>query len=407
MSRTLPDWLTAWETYVEGFPSPKLLCRWTGIAIIAGSMERKCWIRTKLGELYPNLYTFLLAPPAAGKTILTKTAWYFWSELKSHKLAPSSISKAALIDSLEEAKRQVVRGNEPVLTFNSLLISANELGVLLPSYENDFMNTLTDIYDCYPYSERRRHHNINIKLPRPQFNILAAAVPAYLNNILPEGAWDQGFLSRVMMIYSGESHLGELELEVEGELPEVDENHKETLKLRKSLIHDLKLIGADHGKFSWTKETVKAVKEWRIAGPATAPDHPKLTNYCARRSTQLLKLCMVASMVVGGEKLITLDHFDRALSWLMEAESAMPDIFKAMKKGGDGQTISECYHFVYKIYIKRKEPIQEFRIIRYLQDNTPTHNIERIIDLMVKGKLLVPQLGDKSGKLYIPGVKNV
>jgi len=99
---------------------------------------------------------------------------------------------------------------------------------------------------------------------------------------------------------------------------------------------------------------------------------------------------------------ITVEHFQRAESWLIEVEHYMPDIFKAMSHGGDGQLIKECWHFFYKIYIKKQEPIRHARLITFLQDRTPGHNVERLLSLMVASDMFTVVEVNKVGKCYVP-----
>ena len=82
--RRLPDWITSFEEYTSAFPSPQLFKKWGAIATIAMALERKCWIKTNIGDLYPNLYILCLAPPGVGKTIISSTIQEFLGELPDH-----------------------------------------------------------------------------------------------------------------------------------------------------------------------------------------------------------------------------------------------------------------------------------------------------------------------------------
>jgi hypothetical protein len=170
------------------------------------AMERKTYIRTNIGELFPNLYVIAIAPPGVGKTLITGTTQEFIAELGDHWMAPSSVSRASLVDALGAAERKVVipQNNPPVLSFNSLSVVQNEMGVFLPAYDMEFMAVLTDLYDCRNFSERKRSSDINTKMTAPQLNLFAATTVSYMADTMPEGAWDQGFLSRTLLIYSGE-----------------------------------------------------------------------------------------------------------------------------------------------------------------------------------------------------------
>ena len=394
MPRQLKDWGDAFNEYAEQMGSPLIFTKWAAIACVAGVLERKVWIRTGKGVLYPNMYTIFVAPPGIGKTVMTAEVRKFWSAVPNQFVASSSLTKASLIDDLKDAERRINRPNEEpnVVEFNSLKICSNELGVLLPSYENDFMNTLTDIYDGHGYSERRRVKDIQLDMTAPQINMLAATTPGYLSNMLPEGAWDQGFLSRTFLVYSG--------MQIKGDLFHEYELNED---LRDDLISDLKQIGALYGKASFEPAVADALNEWHKADGPPTPSHPKLQHYLTRRTVHLLKLCLVSSVMRDNTKVVTMEDYRRALDWLVEMESFIPDIFKSMSNGGDSQVMKECWHFAYQIYMKNKhQPVQEALIYQFLQNRVPAHSVDRLVDVMQKGGLMKLKMDGKRGRCYEP-----
>lgn len=382
MPRKLKNWIDGFMTFTEGKGSPLLWRRWSAIFIIASAMERKTWLTTAKGRLYPNLYTILVGGAGAGKSLAIDFVTLFLGELRDASelhLTPKSVTKASLIDRLAEAERKVVRPmmNPPILSYNSLTAVISELGVFLPAYDNEFMNTLTDLWDCKDYSETRRTHKISIDIKAAQLSLFGGTTPSYLNSFLPEGAWDQGFMSRVILIYSPSN-----------EFTDLFATFTYDTDLEKNLMADLKSIAATVGEFTVTDEVKEAINEWARRGGEPAPMHPKLTHYSARRPAHLLKLCMIACIADSEDRIITLDHFAEALDWLTEAEFVMPDIFKAMKSGGDGRVIEECYHYLYEQFIRDKKPILEHRVYHFLQERTPAHNVDRILQVMEKAGLI-------------------
>lgn len=394
--RQLGRWTDEFTKYMAGKGSPTIFVRWAGIFAIAAALERKVWIRSAKGILYPNLYIITVGPPGAGKTLSTSVVYDLLTKLDDHYIAPSSVTKASLIDALVGAERKLIRPKEDpaIISFNSLTVASDELGVFLPSYENDFMNVLTNIYDCRVYSETRRTAKINIKMDAPQLNFTAATTPSYLTGVLPEGAWDQGFLSRTMLIYSG------------AEAPKAIFNEFTwDAKTEALLEHDLRHIGQLYGKINFTEESKELIEAWHMSGGEPAPNHPKLAHYNTRRTAHLLKLCMIASVSRGDDLTVTVDDFAEALDWLTEAEAVMPDIFKAMKTGGDARVIEECYHFAYTLWMKEKPaPILEHRLFHFLQERTPAHNVSRIMEVMEKSGLLQRQFST-GGNAYVPRTK--
>jgi hypothetical protein len=397
MRKLSGSWINEFTAYLSDKGSPAIYTRWAGIFGIAAALERKVWIRSKKGKLFPNMYIVTVGPPGAGKTLATSVVHDMLCTLEEHHIAPTSVTKASLIDALSQSERRIIRpGEDPsIVSFNSLIITSDELGVFLPAYENDFMNVLTNLYDCRIYSETRRTNKISIKMENPQLNFSAATTPSYLNALLPEGAWDQGFLSRTMLIYSG----AEAPSDIFGDVFEDNETEQK-------LIADLQEISEYYGKMEFTEEAIDVVNAWHKSGGAPAPDHPKLQHYNTRRTAHLLKLCMVASASDNDSLVIDLDHVAEAMDWLAEAEGVMADIFKSMKNGGDGRVIEEAYHFLYSIWVKKKEPVAEHRLFNFLQERTPAHNVERIAQVMEKAGLVKKQFAE-FGMGYIPQIRKV
>ena len=397
MTRKLSNFIDGFKAYMDGKGSPRLYTKWAAIFTIAAVCERKLWIKTVKGILYPSQYVVLVGPAGIGKSVCTNTVYDLLNEVRSAEnifhIAPTSVTKASLIDALDGAERRIIRPMESpaIVSFNSLTVIPNELGVFLPSWEGDFMNTLTDLWDCKRYAETRRTRAISIDLKNPQLNIFSATTPAYLMTFLPEGAWEQGFMSRTLLVYSGEVIHGD----IFGE-----QKHDE--KLWANLVHDLTSIYKMFGELTVSDDAREALNAWSRNGGEPMPDHPKLIGYNTRRVAHLLKLCMIASIASDGDKIISLDHYIEALDWLIELEKFMPDIFKSIRGGGDAAAIEECWHYCYHQFMRKKEPVSEHLVYAFLQERVPVHNIERIIDVMTRSRLLEKQYTSAGTTGYVP-----
>lgn len=362
-------------------------------------MERKGWMVTNKGKLYPNQYINLVGPAGVGKSLCTNLSFDLLNEIRTPEspfhIAPTSVTKASLVDRLAEADRRIILPNfSGVASFNSLTCVVDELGVFLPAWDGDFMSFLTHIWDNRQYAETRRTSKINIDIPNTQLNLLTATTPAYMNSLLPEGAWEFGFMSRVLNIYSGEIAYTDIF---------ADLDHDSSLY--KNLSTDLKDIYSTWGEFTVIDEVKEAVNVWMRGGGAPYPDHPKLTHYKTRRLAHLLKLCMIASASTDSDRIITLEHYTEALDWLVEAEAYMPDIFKAMKVGGDSRAMDEAWHFAYTYWMKHKKPVPEYLLVTFLGEKVPAHSVEKILDVMVRAQLLTKKFIEGGGHGYEPKVR--
>src|SRR5215203_661392 len=394
--RRLGSWIESFIEYTEILPSPLLLRRWAAISFVAAAMERKMWVRTMGSDLYPNLYTFLVGPPGVGKGVAIAAGERIIREVPDLRIGPTDMTAAAMIDALNESVRQIIllQNPEPFVQFNSMMVISRELGVLLPQWDTNLMSNMTDIYDGLTVDQKRRGKDLKIRIVNPQINLLAACTPSYLSEVMPQGAWDQGFISRSLLIYSGERVVRD---------PFAEEAKSELqAKLYADLLHDLKSISSEYGLVSFSVDAATAIRAWVAGACRPEPEHMRLQSYNARRLTHLLKLCMVASLSKRGDRIVTLDDYAEAFNWLMEAEGHMPEIFKAMVPGGDSVAMEEAWNYVWTVYAREHKPVAEHRVVHFLRERVPAHAVMRVLDVMVRSRMFEIALADNKFQGYKP-----
>jgi hypothetical protein len=360
-------------------------------------MERKVWGRTRGSDLFPNLYVILVAPPGVGKSNILSAAEHALRAIPNIFVAPSSLTTASLMDTVTLSKRQIITPGQlsPVLEFHSVQVVASELGVFLPAYDPSYMNALTKLYDGEHYEERRRTGKVNhLVIEHPLLSVLGGTTPSYLNSLLPPGAWDQGFTSRTIFVYSNEN--------IKTDLWNDEAAEERIRRLGLDVITDLKLIAQVHGRFEYSDECKDALSTWDKAGLKPVPEHDKLTHYNSRRLSHCLKLCMVSSMARSNDLRITLGDFFTARGWLLEAEQHITDIFDTMAKSIDTPHINDTMFFIRRIFFKDHKPVSEALIYEYLRNRAPVNNIARIIEIMLKSGAITKTLVNGLA-CYIPG----
>lgn len=318
----------------------------------------------------PNLYVFLIGHPGVGKTRIIREAKSYLLKIPDFHMAPTSVTAAALIDAVAAAKRMIIRLPEPPLEYNTMTIAADELGTFVHKYDDEMIAVLSAFYDPDPYGHNRRGKELKIKIEKPQLNLICGSTPSNLLKFLPEGAWDQGFTSRVIMVFSDERIIG-------------DDFVTEVGGLDEDLIHDLKHISSLVGECRATEDYRKIVNLWRQDGEKPLPNHPKLIHYNTRRRAHLYKLSLISCIDKGDTLLLTRDDFNQALNWLAEAEAYMPEIFKAGAVGADATAMDEIYHFV---MITGKTP--EHKIVNFARERVPAHSVMRVIDVMIAANMI-------------------
>ena len=382
-ARKCRSWIESFVAHHDNLDSPIIFRKWAAIGVVAAVLEQKVWLMTS-SRLHPNLYTFLVGHPGVGKTRTVRAARAYAAELADFHFAPTSVSGASLVDSLLGAKRSIVCLPDPPKEYNSIMIAADELGAFMHKYDDEMVGILSAFYDPDPYGQRRRGGDLKISIKSPQVNILAGTTPSNLMKFMPEGAWDQGFTSRIILIFSDERIVG-------------DDFNTENKPLSKELIYDLGIINSLAGKYTVTEDYRSAVNNWRSLGEPPAPNHPKLIHYNTRRRVHLYKLSMVAAAATSNKLTLTKADFNTAMGWLLEAEGNMPEVFKAGAVGADGKAMEEIYHWLAAL----GKPTPEHQLLRRIQELVPIHSVTRVLEVMERsGQIRATHLDKKTGQRF-------
>lgn len=362
---------------------------------MAGLLERRVWTTTVRGPLYPNLFVLLITPPGRGKTVIIDPVANLWRKIGGLNIAPDNTTKASFLDVLQESGKIVKAPDNTMHEYHAVNVAASEFGVFCPAHDLEYLSVLTRVYDCgsnYRDYKRSRKDN-QIDIVNPHLNLLAGTQPDYLSQFLPDAAWGQGFMARMIMVYSDD----EIEFDMFGDYVELDKN------LQASLIADGKLIMEQVGNVPWTIGAQSHFTTWVKAGAQPVPDHLKLKHYSVRRPFYVLKLALV-SAVSRAHSEIQAEDVSRAITWLTDAEAVMPEIFKAMKGNSDYALLQELQLYVAQLFISGGgKPVHEARLVRFLAERTAAYNIPKMLEAAERSGILSKKLDASGREMWIPG----
>lgn len=372
--KAVPDWIDTYVEETKKVPSPEIFRLWSAITAISGVLERKVWTTGSAGEIYPNLFTVLVGPPASGKDNAIRPIRELWAKINMLNLAPDNVTKASLIDVLSRSMRTIMNGSSAPYIFSALSVPAPEFGVFFTHHDTEFLSVLNHIYGSPPsYKEERRSAGI-VEVNKPHLVLLSGTQPDYLNGFLPEEAWGMGFTSRLLLIYSGEHPKADL--------------FAMQAQQSYTLLPDLKKLFDLKGQFVWSKNAIDEINAWNQAGCPPAPTHSKLLHYNGRRALHAIKLSMISAASRSGELYVTIEDFERAKDWLLAAEVTMPDIFRAMGQRSDMQIIADLHFHLYRIWssvaVDKRQPLVDKDLYGFLHSRVPSEKIKNIIDTAVK-----------------------
>ena len=112
---------------------------------------------------------------------------------------------------------------------------------------------------------------------------------------------------------------------------------------------------------------------------------------------------MVSAADRGDVLLLTKEDFNRAMGWLLEAETTMPDIFTAGSTGTDSRAIDEIFHFI--CVSDTGDGVPEHRIVNFARERVPMYAILRVIEIMIASGQIQSRGVDKLGTRWFRAIR--
>ena len=322
MSRELSDWITSFTKYTNNSEPSKMYRLWTGIAVIAGVLQRKCRLDWGSLTFYPNMYTILVGPPAARKGTSMNFGRPFLEDLQV-KMAAEAITREALIRELKNATDTEVTIEGKMFFHSSLTIWSQELTVFLGHQNFQLMSDLTDWYDCRNQWTYRTKNMGTDEIIGVYVNIFAATTPDLIRSALPLDAIGGGLTSRMIFVYEKDK----------GKFVPYPGFSKEELILGEQLKRDLSRIHMLSGNFKVQEDFLNEWIEWY---PYQGVNQPfvdsRFDGYFERRANHIMKLSMIVNASRTDNMIITVEDLRRAIEILELTEKNMPLTFSGVGK---------------------------------------------------------------------------
>lgn len=316
MSRNVNDWIDSFLKYTDNSEPPETYRMWTAISVIAGALQRKCFL--SWGELifYPNLYVVLVGPSGkCRKGTAMGVGARFLREVGIN-MASEAITREALIRELSGTEEQDINPNtDNIYIHSSLTIYAQELTVFLGYNNLSLISDLTDWYDCRDTWTYRTKNMGTDEIVGVWVNLIGATTPDLIRSALPQDAIGGGLSSRMIFVFE----------EKKGKTVPAPFLTKEDQELRSKLLNDLERIHMLRGEFSVTEEFIEHWIHWYEEQEEDPPFYgdDRFDGYVNRRPNHIMKLCMVLSASKDDKMLITERTLRRAIEVLKITERKM------------------------------------------------------------------------------------
>lgn len=360
----------------EGIRSPDIFRLWTAIFTIAATQQRRTYTYThvSIDPLCPNLYIGLAGPPGTGKNLGINISRRLLSRVRGLNISSDNFTKASFVTEMQNSNRVFMNGAEAPMILSSLAAPIVELSNFLSRNDTEMMSVLTHIFDNPDSYDEPRVSVAPRSVDKPNLSIIAGVTPDYLTELFPEVAWGQGFASRWIFIYSEKVRFSNTNYFTKR--PQTD---------LANLVPPLVRFFDYGGEFTWSKEAQQAHEAWLDADMPGAPDHSRLRHYASRRDIHIPKLAMISSVAAGRNLFVDIEDYERAHTWLADAEAVMPDVFRAMIAKSDSQLVADLHYELWMKHWSRhvhtqRQSIPNEVLWEFLSTRTTSFNIPKVIE---------------------------
>lgn len=346
-----PNLFDLYFNFVQDTESPLIYHRWSLITCLSAMLARQCWIPFGSARIFPNQYVMLIGEPGARKSSAIKLARKLFSAAGYKNFAATKTTKEKFLldlEGLEEQSDEKVSntavmqnlfgekvGDEP----REVFIVADEFNDFMRCCDLEFHSMLGALWDwddeSVPYEQRLKNSR-SISIFQPTVTLLGGNTHTGFAEMFPPQAIGQGFLSRLLLIFSEPSNR-----KIAWPTTPSPEDH-----LR--LVKEVEAIRAVmHGPLAVTSKAreMLTVLYNNYEGFADV----RFTSYFTRRHTHLLKLCILCAavrktMLIGAADVIL------ANSMLRYAEHYMPKALGEFGKAKNSDVANKLLQYLSKFY---------------------------------------------------------
>lgn len=329
------EFLQNYLAYVQSTEPPRIMHIWAALTAAGAAMARHVYWPFALGNIYPNMYTFLVGPPGTRKSTAMNLAKSLLRET-TVRFAPDDTAGqrqgliTALIGKTEgngidkdelaeiaaaDISTMLVKAGELQMSFNAadthaLFACASELGSLLGQCNLDLTRFLNRVWDGEPYDYQIK--NVRQVIEDGLLAIVGCTTPSDLAKIMPQDAIGQGFMSRCIFVFAAKKFRSippsQTRLNTAMEQP-----LRETMSW---LSHELQ------GEMTVAARASKRLDDMYMVERQISDT--RFVYYAERRHTHLMKLAMVIAATRRSRE-ITIHDIEEAEAILSWTEVHMSD----------------------------------------------------------------------------------
>lgn len=327
------EFLLNYLAYVQNTEPPRVMHIWAVLTAAGAAMARHCYWPFSLGNIYPNMYTFLVGPPGTrkstamnlAKSLVRDTAVRFAPDdtagqrqgLITALLGDTDAVKQKDLDDIMVAditatleKLATIQISVNAADAHALFATASELGSLLGQCNLDLTRFLNRVWDGESYDYQIK--NVRTTIADGLLSIVGCTTPSDLAKIMPQDAIGQGFMSRCIFVFASKKYRS---------IP-----FSQTT-LNKAMEPELKatmnwLSYSLHGELNIAPRAGKRLDDMYMCERPISDT--RFVYYAERRHTHLMKLSMILAALRRSRE-IGIHDVEQAEAILSWTEVYMPD----------------------------------------------------------------------------------
>lgn len=344
MARHFANWIEAYVKYAAVTEAPKRMHFWCGIAAIAGTLRRRCWIDLKRYQIYPNFYIVLVAPPGViAKSTTIDVAMRILRQVPGVKFGPDVITWPALVTAFAAASESFEYLGEWI-PMSAITLEASELGSLLNPQDREMVSLYITLWDGRKRFDKVTKTSGSDTVEAPWINMAAATTPHWIADNMPVATIGGGLTSRIIFVYGDRK---------ERFVAFVDEFVEDTdLETEAALLQDLIHISTELvGPFTINEEARAWERRryetfWKIN--VAEMNNQTLEGYAARKQTHILKTAMVLCAARSDSRIIQVEDLQLATQMLDDLEPDMQKVFSNIGRTDDSMQAERFIEYVRK-----------------------------------------------------------
>lgn len=336
--------------FMKDTEAPIVFHRWSLIGCLGASLGQQCWIPFGGSRIFPNQYIMLVGEPGARKSSAIKKARKLLAKAGYSCFAAEKTTKEKFLldlEGLEDSDLSTVNPNQVMQNIlgtsidstqpREMFIVADEFNDFMRCMDLEFHAMLGSLWDyddeTTPYKQRLKNSK-SIAIYQPTINLLGGNTHTGFSEMFPPQAIGQGFLSRLLLIFS----------EPSGRKiafpPDPDP------KQEQELISLLRRIKSDvTGPIQLSRQAKEALEVLYNSYQGFAD--MRFTGYFTRRYTHLLKMCLLCT-AVELKKEVGINEVIMANTILRYAEHFMPQALGEFGKARNADVATKILTFLGK-----------------------------------------------------------